>query len=110
VGAILGSNDAVLQAVIEFGAAVYGNSRSGGGVDDCDEVNSRFFHHPDSSKDALSGTVTVDTRTDGRIYHGEKFFVVYVQFIALSIKPEVAFLESSEFWLPLQRPRNCYIL
>jgi hypothetical protein len=55
VDAVLGSDDAVLHAFVQFGAAVYGNGRSAGGVDGCDEVNSRMFHHPDSNKDALTG-------------------------------------------------------
>jgi hypothetical protein len=52
-------HDAVLQAVIEFGAAVNGNGRSAGGVDDGDEFYrlsfSGFFHHGDSNKAALRG-------------------------------------------------------
>jgi hypothetical protein len=47
----------VLQAVIEFGAAVNGNGRSAGGVDDGDEFYrwsfSGFFHHGDSNKAGL---------------------------------------------------------
>jgi hypothetical protein len=53
--AALLSDDSVPHAVVEFGAAVYGNARSAGGVDGCDQVNSRLFHHPDSSKGALNG-------------------------------------------------------
>ena len=49
------SDDAVLHAVVEFGATVYGNGRSAGGVDGCNQFNSRLFHHPDSNKDALNG-------------------------------------------------------
>jgi hypothetical protein len=37
-------DDAVLQAIIEFGAAVYGYGRSACDVDGCDEVNCRLFH------------------------------------------------------------------
>jgi hypothetical protein len=48
-------DDAVLHAVVEFGAAVNGNGRSASGVDGCDQFNSGFFHHPDSNKDALNG-------------------------------------------------------
>src|SRR6266702_173936 len=51
VDAVFVSYDAVLQAVVEFGAAVYGNSRSPGGMDGCDEFYGRFFHHSNSSKE-----------------------------------------------------------
>jgi hypothetical protein len=46
-------HDAVLQAVIQFCAAVNGNGRPANGVDGCDEVYSRFFHQPDSNKEML---------------------------------------------------------
>jgi hypothetical protein len=52
-------HDAVLQAVIEFGAAVDGNGRSAGGLDKSDEFyrgsSIGFFHHADSSKAGLRG-------------------------------------------------------
>jgi hypothetical protein len=56
--AVILGHDAVLQAVVKFGAAVDGDGRSAGGVDGCDEVYSRFFHHPDSSKDVVTGRKT----------------------------------------------------
>jgi hypothetical protein len=52
---VLGWDDAVLQAVVQFGAAVYGKTGAAGGVDGCNEFNSGFFHQWDSSKDALNG-------------------------------------------------------
>jgi hypothetical protein len=59
-------HDAVLQAVIEFGAAVNGNGRSAGGVDDSDEFYSvsfsGFFHHGDSNKAGLPGRKGFDLK------------------------------------------------
>jgi hypothetical protein len=40
----LGGDNAVLQAIVEFGAAVNRKVRAGGSVDGCDEVNCRMFH------------------------------------------------------------------
>jgi hypothetical protein len=48
-------DDAVLQAFVQFGAAVNGNSRPAGGVDGCNQVNCGLFHQVDFSKDALIG-------------------------------------------------------
>jgi hypothetical protein len=53
--AILLRDDAVLQAVVEFGATVYGNGRSGGGMDGCDEFDSGLLHLLDSSKVGFPG-------------------------------------------------------
>jgi len=36
--------DAVLQAIVQFGAAVNGNGRSACDVDGCDEVDCGRFH------------------------------------------------------------------
>jgi hypothetical protein len=46
-------DDAVLQAVVQFGAAVYGKTRPAGGVNGCNQINNRLFHQSDSSKEAL---------------------------------------------------------
>jgi hypothetical protein len=43
-------DDAVLQAVVEFGATVYGNVRSAGGMNGCDEFDGGVLHHFDSNK------------------------------------------------------------
>jgi len=48
-------DDAVLQAVVEFCATVYGDGRSGGGMDGCDEFVGGLLHLPDSSKVGLPG-------------------------------------------------------
>jgi len=59
-------DDAVLQAVVQFGTAVYGKADPAGGVDGSDQVNSGLFHHPDFSKDGLRARVTPNTeRTAG---------------------------------------------
>jgi hypothetical protein len=59
-------HDTVLQAVIEFGAAVNGNGRSASGVDDSDEFYSvsfsGFFHHGDSNKAGLRGRKGFDLK------------------------------------------------
>jgi hypothetical protein len=47
------SDDAVLQTVVEFGAAVYGKIRTVGGVDGCNQFDSRLFHQSDSNKDTV---------------------------------------------------------
>ena len=48
-------DDAVLHAVVQFGAAVYGKARPAGGVDGSNQIDSGLFHQWDSSKDALNG-------------------------------------------------------
>jgi hypothetical protein len=53
--AILLRDDSVLQAVVEFGATVYGNSRSASGMNGCDEFVGGVLHHFDSSKVRLQG-------------------------------------------------------
>ena len=59
-------HDAVLQAVIEVGAAVDGNGRSAGGVDEGDEFYSvsfsGFFHQGDSNKAELRGRKGFDLK------------------------------------------------
>ncbi len=55
IDAVLMCDDAVLQAVVEFGTAVYGNARAAYGVNSCDQVNCRLLHQSDSSKDWLNG-------------------------------------------------------
>jgi hypothetical protein len=61
----LGHNT-VLQAVIELGAAVNGNGRSAGGVDEGNEFYSvsfiGFFHHGDSNKAGLRGRKGFDLK------------------------------------------------
>jgi hypothetical protein len=52
-GAVLVCDDAVLQAVVKFGAAVYGKARATGSVDGCNQIDSGLFHQSDSSKEAL---------------------------------------------------------
>jgi len=42
---VLLCDDAVLQAVVEFGAAVYGYGRSACGMDGCDEFDSVPLHY-----------------------------------------------------------------
>jgi hypothetical protein len=48
-------DDAVMQAVVEFGTTVYGNGRSSGGMDGCDEFDSGLLHLLDSSKVGFPG-------------------------------------------------------
>jgi hypothetical protein len=48
-------DDAVVQAVVEFGATVYGDGRSGGGMDGCDEFVGGLLHFLDSSKVGFLG-------------------------------------------------------
>jgi hypothetical protein len=48
-------DDAVLQAVVEFCATVYGNGRSGGGMNGCYEFVGGVLHLLDSSKVGLPG-------------------------------------------------------
>jgi hypothetical protein len=55
LGAVRVSDDAMLQTVVEFGAAVNGSVPSAGGLNGCDEFDSRLFHQSDSSKDAVIG-------------------------------------------------------
>jgi hypothetical protein len=43
-------DDAVVQAVVEFGAAVYGKGRSACGMDGCDELDSGLLHSLNFSK------------------------------------------------------------
>ena len=47
----------MMQAVVEFGPAVHGNGRSGGGVDGCDKFDIGLLHtwilvHPRGARDA----------------------------------------------------------
>jgi hypothetical protein len=43
-------DDAMLQAVVEFGAAIYGNRRSAAGMNGGDQFNCVLLHSLDSSK------------------------------------------------------------
>jgi hypothetical protein len=49
------SDDAMLQPIVEFGAAVDGGVASACGVNGCDEFDCGFFHQSDSNKDAFIG-------------------------------------------------------
>jgi hypothetical protein len=40
----------MLNAIVEFGAAVYGNGPSAGGLDGCDQFDSVLLHYLDFSK------------------------------------------------------------
>jgi hypothetical protein len=85
-------HDAVLHAVIEFGAAVNGNGRSAGGVDEGDEFYSvsfsGFFHHGDSNKAGLPGWKGFDLKvgksflTDGTktLWNSQEGYPAVVQF------------------------------
>jgi hypothetical protein len=48
-------DDAVLQAVVEFGAGGDGNGPSAGGMNGCDEFDGGLLHLLDSSKVRLQG-------------------------------------------------------
>jgi hypothetical protein len=56
-------DDAVLQAVVEFGATVYGNVRSTGGMNGCDEFVGGVLHHFDSSKVRLQRRTSAGDNT-----------------------------------------------
>jgi hypothetical protein len=50
---VLLCGDAVVQAVVEFGATVYGNVRSASGMNGCDEFDSGLLHLLDFSAFSL---------------------------------------------------------
>lgn len=56
-------DDAVLQAVVEFGAGGNGNVPSAGGMNGCDEFVGGVLHHLDSSKVRLPGRTSAGDST-----------------------------------------------
>jgi hypothetical protein len=56
-------DDAVLQAVVEFGATVYGNSRSASGMNGCNEFDGGLLHLLDSSKVRVQARKSADDST-----------------------------------------------
>ena len=56
-------DDAVLQAVVEFGAGGEGNVPSAGGMDGCDEFDGGLLHLLDSSKVRLQGRTSAGDST-----------------------------------------------
>jgi hypothetical protein len=56
-------DDAVLQAVVEFGAGGDGNGPSAGGMNGCDEFDGGLHPLPDSSKVRSQGRTSVGDST-----------------------------------------------
>jgi hypothetical protein len=76
-------DDSVVQAVVEFGTAVYGNCRSAGGMDGCDEFDCVPLHYLDFSK----GMVALDEwRGLQRVFHdAERPIAPSTRLLAVSI-------------------------
>jgi hypothetical protein len=78
-------DDAVVHAVVEFGATVYGNSRSAGGMNGRDEFDGGLLHLPDSSKVRLqrrasAGDSTKVAAKTGVFAHQEGGFPLQILF------------------------------